>query len=134
MSKLVRSASDGEDPKDTKPQGDHAHESRADSRDRRRPQSLSAEDCLSALSQLPGAVAMGMLKPAQASAMKSFYAEILRYRQKAESRGEHKSVPDADVIALLQKDPKLMAIMAPFLTDEQVDLVMGAEGGSDGQA
>jgi hypothetical protein len=42
----------------------------------------SAEQCLRALTQLPGLVAMGMLTPAQANSMRATFATILQHYQK----------------------------------------------------
>ncbi len=95
----------------------------------------SADECLAALGRLPGAVAMKFITPAQASAMRASYAEILRHHQKCETRSERKAIADEDVIELMRNDSKAFSIMEPFLTDEQVDMVLrGAKDGGDGQA
>jgi hypothetical protein len=45
----------------------------------------SVEQCLRALTQLPGLVAMGMLIPAQSNALRASFATILQHDQKAQT-------------------------------------------------
>lgn len=50
------------------------------------------------------------------------------------SRDESKVIADADVIDLMRKDPKVFSLLEPFLTDDQIDLILkGAKDGKNGQ-
>jgi hypothetical protein len=125
MTKLITSAAadDGPEAANGEPNADQP---RQEPRDRKRGRIASAEDCLLALDRLSGAVAMGLLKPAQANAMRASYAEILRYHQKNETRSDRNGMADADVREIMRKDPTMFSMLAPFLTDEQIDLVMNS--------
>lgn len=94
----------------------------------------NAEECLAALAQLAGAVVMGLITPAQASAIRASYSEILRHYQKSETRNDRRGIADADVMELMKTDPKMFSMLEPFLTDEQIDLIMrSSEGKSRGK-
>jgi len=93
----------------------------------------SPEDCLWALAQIPGLLAMGMLKPAQANAICSSYREILRHH-KDKAKEAESGLASADVMDLLRKNPQMLSLLEPLLTEEQVALVMKAVGsGGDGR-
>ena len=96
---------------------------RRDGRDRRA-SIPSAEECLAALNQLTGAVALGLVKPAQAATIRANYAEILKYHRSQGQAATGPVVADADVLELLRQDRRLLEIMEPFLTDAQLDLIM----------
>jgi hypothetical protein len=99
-----------------------------------KPSIPSPEDCLRAFAQIAGLVAMGILKPAGANAIRSAYREILQHH-KAKAKEAEKSLTNADVMDLLRKDPKLLNLLAPLLTSEQLDMVMNAGNeGADEQA
>ncbi len=102
---------------------------------RKRGEIPSIEDCLAVLKSLAGAVALGLLTPPQAKTIHACYAEILRHHQHHQSHSDRKGVADADVVELLRKDPKIFSVLEPFLTDDQIDLVMkNAKEGDRGQA
>lgn len=83
---------------------------------------------------MPGLIALGMLKPAQANAIRSSYQEILRYHM-AKARQEEKTLSDVDVLGLFHKNPEVFSLLEPLLTEEQVAMVMKRAGGADdGQA
>ena len=65
-----------------------------------------------AIAQLAGLVAMGMLKPAQANAIRAGFRDILQYH-KSKAKEAEKTVSNADVMDLLQKDPKLLTCWRP---------------------
>jgi hypothetical protein len=125
MTKMITAGAEDDGPQqaDGEP---HADQPREEPRDRKRGTIPSAEDCLLALASLAGAVAMGLLKPAQANAMRANYAAILSYHQQNESRSDRNGMADADVMEIMRKDPKMLSVLEPFLTDEQIDLVMNS--------
>lgn len=135
MTKLITSEPNDEGPEETEHHEQDAEQHEQGARRRKRRRIPSIEDCLDALASLAGAVAMGLITPAQANPIRASYAEILRYHQKNENRSERKGIADADVIGLMRKDPKMFSMLEPFLTDEQIDMVMkNAKDGGHGQA
>lgn len=91
---------------------------------RRRGPAHDVNRCLDVMEKLAGAVAAGFLKPAQANVMRATYTELLRNHQRSERRPEGPGIADADIAALLRADPTILAMLEPFLTAEQVELVM----------
>jgi len=93
-----------------------------------------ADACLQAMAQLPGLVALNVLKPSQANAIRAAYRDILQHHQKnAPSDGEKRST-DVDVLELARKDPHIFSMLEPILTDEQIKLAMNdAKDGGRGQ-
>lgn len=132
MTKLITSEAGDDGPKEADGEQD-TDQPQEEPRRRKRGTIASIEDCLIALASLAGAVAMGLLKPAQANSIRASYTEILRYHQKNETRSDRNGLADADVMEIMRKDPKMFSMMEPFLTDEQIDLVMkNAKDGGHG--
>ncbi len=140
MSNSLIPAPDGAEPQKT---GDEQSQrsSHGDGNARRRqqrqpkkPSIPSLEDCLLAFARLAGLVAMGLLKPAQASVIRAAYREILQYHT-AKAKELEKGLSNADVLEFLRKDPKMLDLLAPLLTQEQIDMLMrDTEGNANGQA
>jgi hypothetical protein len=87
---------------------------------------------LRALAQLAGLVALGVLTPAQANSIRASYREILQFHLKSQSR-DPKGLSNADVLELMRKDPRILSMLEPILTEEQVAMVMkGAKGDRGG--
>lgn len=111
-------------------QGDGADHSAAAGRRRtqQRPRESgipTIEECLRALAQVPGLVAMGILEPAQANAIRSTYREILLHH-KSTAKETERTISNADVMDLLRKSPKVLDLLTPLLTPEQLDMIMAA--------
>ena len=108
---------------------DNAAGARASRRRRQRhskkPGVPSENDCLLAIAQVAGLVAMGLLKVGQANAIRAAYRDILSHH-KGKAKEAEKSLSNSDVMDLLKKDPKLVNLLAPLLTSEQLDMVMNA--------
>jgi hypothetical protein len=112
-------------------------ETKADQRrkGRRHPgQVLNQQQCLAGLSQLPGLLAMNMIKPGQANAMRGAFRDVLQFHLQANRSGAADGLPDEDLLALLRKTPEMFSMLEPLLTDEQIDLVMKRATGGDEQA
>jgi hypothetical protein len=93
----------------------------------------SETDCLRAIAHVAGLVAMGLLEPAQGNSIRASYREILAH-YKSKAKEAEKSLSNADVMDLLRKDPKLLNLLAPLLTGEQLDMVMNVDDeDKDGQ-
>ena len=123
----------GEEPR----AGDGAHQGRHDPHDERDRQSPrkpwvpSTEDCLGALGQLPGLVALKLLKPSEANAARAAYHEILEHHRRTASHDAAGGLPDRDVLDLARKDPRLLAMLEPLLSDEQIAML--AKDAADGR-
>jgi hypothetical protein len=120
-----------EDPHDGPARG-AADSGAAGARQRRAPHIPSAEECLAALAHLAGLVALGILRPAQANAIRGSYREILQHHGRSHARGSAQAaVSDADLLDLVRTNPALLNLLEPLLTKEQIDLVMrDGEGGN----
>jgi hypothetical protein len=90
----------------------------------------SVEECLATLSRLSGLVLLNVITPAQANVVRANTTETLRYHLRNESRGSGKSVADADLLDVARSNPRMLALLEPFLTPDQIDLVMG-DGAED---
>lgn len=136
MTKLITADTDDDgddDPHDADDGGEESEHPKQN-HGRRSGKIPDVDSCLAALAALAGAVALGYINAARANAIRAMYAEILRHHHKNDSRSDRKGLADADVAELMRKDPKVFSIMEPFLTDDQIDLVMkNAKDGGHGQ-
>ena len=82
------------------------------------------DECLHALAQLPGLVAMKVITPAQGNSIRSTYQAILAEHHKMHV-GSQTSLANESVLKILQEQPALLALVEPMLTKDQIDLVMG---------
>jgi hypothetical protein len=76
---------------------------------------------------------MGFIKPPQANAARAAYHDILAHLTK-KSQGSNDSVPlsDDDLLTILRAKPEMLNMLAPLLTDAQLEVVRRAmeEGGA----
>lgn len=96
-----------------------------------RGKTIDAEFCVEALHHLAGLVALGIVTPAKANSIRGAYRDILQYRTKQTARHDAAPLSDNDIMALARTDPKLLNMLAPVLTAEQIDMVL-REGGKSG--
>jgi hypothetical protein len=95
----------------------------------------SKQEILRSLAKLPGLVALGVLKPAAANAMRAAYAEMLRSLDGGAAADTHQPLVGSDVLAHMREHPELIHLLGSLLTDEQVDLLMAETSeDKDGQA
>lgn len=87
------------------------------------------ETCLRAIGQLPGLVALRLLTPAQANAIRASYREILQHHQQSVNRSSQNGISDASLLDLARQRPEIVSMLEPLLTDDQIDLVMKAREG-----
>jgi hypothetical protein len=98
-------------------------------RQRKSPDIPSEEECLAAIAQVGRLAAIGFLKPAQANAIRGSFREILlHYRNKAKENEQGMS--NVDVLGVFQKDPKLLSLLEPLLSQEQIDMILKNNDGS----
>lgn len=96
---------------------------------------LDEQGCLKGLSALPPLAALGVLKPAQANSMRAVYRDLLQHHGKKQSRNDHKGLSDANVLDLLQADPRILSMLEPILTEEQISMLFtNAKDGDSEQA
>ncbi|MBC8867948.1 MAG: hypothetical protein H8E44_00950 [Planctomycetes bacterium] len=88
------------------------------------------EDCLGAIAQVARLAAMGLLKPAQANSIRGSFRDILSYHQKKAKENEQ-GISNADVLDVFQQDPKLLSLLEPLLSQEQIDLILKNSDGGD---
>ena len=89
----------------------------------------SAEDCVAALAQLPGLVALKYISPAQANAARGVYQAILKHYQQARAASAQPGIADADLLEIARTHPEILNMLEPLLTDVQMDLVFGDDPG-----
>jgi hypothetical protein len=131
MTNLVISSPGDEESKQSQSQAG-ADDAASGSGKRRRERFIpDADDCLDALARLPGLLAMGLIKPGHANAMRAIYHEILQHHERSQDRDNRQGLANADVIDLMRKDPKILSVLEPFLSQEQVDMIMQSAGDSD---
>lgn len=114
------------------PNGENA--AQRQSRRRHPGQILDQQQCLTGLSQLPGMVALGLLKPAQANSMRGAFKDLLDHHRE-DRQSASGAVATDDVIAAVRRNPALLTLFEPMLTDQQFELVMNAvQGAPHGEA
>lgn len=84
----------------------------------------SEEDCLISLSRLPGLLTMGFISTSNANSMRGVYATILRHLQQDKSARSNQQLDNDSVVDMLRRDPKILSLLEPLLTQEQVAMVM----------
>jgi hypothetical protein len=87
-------------------------------------QILDTDDCLQALSQLPGLTAMGLLGTPQVNAMRGIYQTILQHHQKTQAQRSEQPLSETTIQDLIREQPELLSVLEPLLTDEQINLIM----------
>ena len=83
-----------------------------------------SEACLIALGQLPGLIAMKLVTTAQANSIRGVYGTILQQHHRSRTGRDQPQLNDADVMAMLRADPRWLSMLAPLLTDAQIEAIM----------
>jgi hypothetical protein len=104
-------------------------EKSAGSRQRKRRRStgtatFTMEDILAQLNSLKGMVAAGWITPAQANAITRILQLMMQSLQQGGPRRAASAIPDEILADLARKDPAILDLLAPFLTDEQFDAIL----------
>lgn len=116
-------------PSDPEPAGGQEHRRRTE----RRAEIPSVQDCLRALAQLPGLIALKALSTGQANAIRGAYNAILQQHQHSQASGQQQ-LSDDNVLELYRQHPEMISMLEPLLTDAQIKMVMGTDrDGQDGQ-
>ena len=69
-------------------------------------------------------VAAGWIKPAQANAITRILQLMMQSLQQGGPRRAASAIPDEILADLARKDPAILDLLAPFLTDEQFDAIL----------
>lgn len=93
-------------------------------RQRKKSQIPDVDACLRALSVIPGLLAMHVITPSHANSMVRVYSTILQHHQGQQRAGTQHVLSSDAIKSLLQKDPTMMSILEPLLTDEQINLIL----------
>jgi hypothetical protein len=83
----------------------------------------SRHEILAKLDRMPGMVAMGLLPPARANSMRSIFQTMLSNLGES-SLSAAAVAADEDVVKILRLQPELLNIFRPFLTPDQLNLVI----------
>lgn len=83
----------------------------------------SEEECLQAIAQTGRLAALGLLKPAVANAIRNSFRDILQHYQRRAKESEQTAV-DGALLESLRNDPKLLNLMEPILSQEQIDRII----------
>jgi hypothetical protein len=88
-----------------------------------RPTLPTREEMVVRIEKLVGAVALGVLPPARGKTMLAGYQSILGVIND-DARSNSPVVVDQDVLAILRQQPDLLQVLAPFLTADQLELIV----------
>ena len=132
---LIQQNADGEVPKIGHEQTDDSGQRTGGKRPNRKQQKKtpdipSEEECLGAIAQVARLTAIGLLKPAQANAIRGSFREILMYHQKKAKESEQ-GISNVDVLEVFQQEPKLLSLLEPLLSQEQIDMILKNSGGDN---
>jgi hypothetical protein len=81
------------------------------------------QELIARLNMLAGCVAMGTITPGRANSMRGIYATILGNLDDHRAVGAG-SLGDQDVLTVLRDHPHMLKFLKPFLTPEQIDLIV----------
>jgi len=99
-------------------------QSRESGRQRQAGTILDSTGCLQGLSQLPGLIAMGVLKPGQANAMRATFGDILKAHYANQSQRNSQGISNDDLQELLRTNPQMLNLLEPLLNDQQFSAAM----------
>jgi hypothetical protein len=84
---------------------------------------LNHGQILRKLDLLPGLVATGVLTPQKSNSMRAVYQTMLSHLDNAQ-RSASAEIPNESVLKTLREAPELLALFRPFLTPQQVALIV----------
>jgi len=92
-------------------------------RQRKSPDIPTEEDCVAAFAQVGRLAAIGLMKPAQAKTVLASFKEILGYHRNKAKENEQ-GISNFDVLEVLRQDPKMLSLLEPLLSQEQIDMIL----------
>ena len=79
-------------------------------------------EILHKLDQMPGLVATGLLPTSRANAMRGIYTTMLS--NLSDSSAAASTIANENLVAVMRAQPELLALLKPFLTPQQLDLIV----------
>ena len=88
----------------------------------------TVSECLASLSQISGMVALKLITPAQANAMRGSLEAILRQHNRSGTRvgATEGNIQNMDLVDLAKRDPQVLNMLETILTDQQIAMVVKA--------
>ena len=123
MDDLIRQDSDDDESTDKSPAPGSQQENSKNNRRRKVGQIYDTNDCLRGLSQLPGLIALKMLRSSDASVMRATYSTIMQHYQHSRSAPAASALSDTDVLEMLRTHPDMLNMFEHLLTDEQLQMI-----------
>ena len=109
---------------------DGEHSQQQQHRQRKNHEVPDAQECLAAIARVAQLAALGLLTPAKANAIRGSYQTILQHHQK-KTQESSQGLSDESVLAILERDPQLLSLFEPSLSQAQVDMVLQSGQGSN---
>lgn len=85
-----------------------------------KPHIATEQECLAALTKLPGLVMLGLIDIQQANAFRGIHSTILQHLARRQASAEPIGADCPRWAALLDKHPELASELEPYLTAEQI--------------
>lgn len=95
-------------------------QAQGDPRPRTKPHIATEQECLAALTKLPGLVMLGVIDIQQANAFRGIHSTILQHLARRQASTELIGADRPRLAALLSKHPELASELEPLLSDEQI--------------
>jgi hypothetical protein len=83
----------------------------------------SEEDCLRAIVHVGRLAALGVFKPSVANSVRNSFRDVLQHHQK-KAKAAEKNLTNDTVIECLRQDPKVLSLLEPLLSQEQIELIV----------
>ena len=119
-----------EQPHDQDEPAGGEHSQQQQHRQRKSPEVPSEQECLAAIARVAQLAAIGLLNPARANAIRGSYQTILQHHQK-KTQESSQGLSNESVLAILERDPTLLSMFEPLLSQEQVNMVLMSGQGSN---
>jgi hypothetical protein len=89
-----------------------------------KPVIATQEECLAALSKIPGLLLIGLIKPQVANAMRGPYKDVLEHHRRAQQVPAQGGIANDDLLQIVRKNPEYLGMLSDLLTDEQMQFVL----------
>jgi hypothetical protein len=89
-----------------------------------KPVIATKEECLAALTKIPGLLIIGLITPQVANAMRGPYKDILEHHRRAQQVPAQGGMANDDLLEIVRKNPEYLGMLSDLLTEEQIQLVL----------
>lgn len=93
-------------------------------RQKAKPVIATQEECLAALTKIPGLLLIGLIKPQVANAMRGPYKDVLEHHRRAQQAPAQGGMANDDLLRIARENPEYLGMLSGLLTDEQMQLVL----------